>query len=111
MLATWLVTSAEIGARGVMLNPGGCLSWIVVGLLAGWLAGHVVRGRGFGCLGDILLGLVGAFIGALIVSYLPVQVVGPLGFFGSFVVAFLGAFVLAVVGRMLGGPQRRRYDW
>jgi uncharacterized membrane protein YeaQ/YmgE (transglycosylase-associated protein family) len=47
----------------------GILSWIVVGLLAGWLAGLVVKGGGFGCVGDIVVGVIGALLGGWIASY------------------------------------------
>src|SRR5437763_54835 len=45
------------------LDPGGIIAWLLVGLVAGWLAGSVMRGGGFGILGDIVVGLVGALIG------------------------------------------------
>jgi uncharacterized membrane protein YeaQ/YmgE (transglycosylase-associated protein family) len=98
-------------SNNVTLNPGNCLSWAVAGLLAGWLAGHLVRGRGFGCLGDILLGLIGAAIGAFLVDRLPLGISGPQGFWGTLVVAFIGAFLLALIGRLLGGNKKRRYEW
>lgn len=41
----------------------GILAWIIVGLIAGWLAGAVMKGRGYGILGDMLLGIVGAVVG------------------------------------------------
>ncbi len=99
-----------IGA--VQLHPGGCISWIVAALVAGWLAGLLVHGRGFGCLGDIVLGLVGAFVGIFIISLLPLRFAGTYGFFGTIGVAFVGALVLAAIGRLIGGSHRRGYpDW
>lgn len=98
-------------ADAVLLNPGGWVAWALAGLLAGWLAGQLVRGRGFGCLGDILLGLIGAIVGAFIVSLLPIRIEGTQGFLGTVVVAFIGALLLAVIGRLVGGPSRSRYDW
>ncbi|HEV8193637.1 MAG TPA: GlsB/YeaQ/YmgE family stress response membrane protein [Ktedonobacterales bacterium] len=100
----------------ISLNPGGWLAWAVVALLAGWLAGHLVRGRGFGCLGDILLGLIGAVVGIVVLSAVPTNALPfaseqPLGFLGSLVVAFLGAFLLALIGRMLGGSGRSYREW
>ncbi|MGZ3582477.1 MAG: GlsB/YeaQ/YmgE family stress response membrane protein [Ktedonobacterales bacterium] len=110
---------AYVGPGWLELDPGGCLSWAFAGLIAGWLAGTVVRGRGFGCLGDIILGLIGAFVGALLVSLLPpwvaasLQLTGTLHFFGTLVVAFIGALVLAVLGRLIGGGRSRHHyaDW
>ena len=47
----------------------GILSWIVVGLLAGWLAGLLVKGHGYGCIGDIIVGVIGGLLGGWIASY------------------------------------------
>jgi uncharacterized membrane protein YeaQ/YmgE (transglycosylase-associated protein family) len=83
------------------LNPGfGWLGWILVGLIAGALAGRVVRGRGFGCLVDIIVGIAGAFIGGFIVGAF---VQGAAGFWESLIVAFIGAVVLLGVVRLLSG--------
>ena len=83
------------------LNPGfGWLGWILIGLIAGALAGRVVRGRGFGCLVDIIVGVAGAFIGGIIVGAF---VQGAAGFWESLVVAFIGAVVLLGVLRLLSG--------
>lgn len=90
----------------IALDPGGILAWILAGLLAGWLAGLVVRGRGFGCLGNILLGLIGAFVGAFVLSLLPVSVAGFSGFIETLVVAFLGALLVVAIGRFIGGSWR-----
>jgi uncharacterized membrane protein YeaQ/YmgE (transglycosylase-associated protein family) len=43
--------------------PQSVIAWVIIGLIAGWLAGTVSRGRGFGCIADIILGMVGAVIG------------------------------------------------
>jgi uncharacterized membrane protein YeaQ/YmgE (transglycosylase-associated protein family) len=48
----------------------GLIGWLVIGLLAGWLAGKIARGRGFGCIGDIVLGLIGSVIGGWIFTQL-----------------------------------------
>jgi len=83
------------------LNPGGILAWLLVGLVAGWLAGQFMRGGGFGLIGDIIMGVVGAFIGGLLFSFLlPGSSVGLLG---SIVVAFIGAIVLIGLIRALPG--------
>ena len=53
----------------VRIGPGrSLLGWIILGLIAGWLAGKLARGRGFGCIGDILLGLIGSVVGAAIIQ-------------------------------------------
>jgi uncharacterized membrane protein YeaQ/YmgE (transglycosylase-associated protein family) len=87
----------------VILNPGGWLAWLIVGLLAGAIAGTLVRGRGYGCLVDIVIGMVGAFIGGLVVGiFLPGTA---FGFVGSLVVAVLGAVLLLAFVRLLS-PRR-----
>jgi uncharacterized membrane protein YeaQ/YmgE (transglycosylase-associated protein family) len=91
----------------VQLNPGGCCSWLIASLVAGWLAGALTRGRGFGCFGDILLGVIGAVVGVFLLSLLNVQFSGQLGFFGTMAVAFVGAFVLALLGRLVGGDRQQ----
>ena len=55
---------------GVALNPGGSIAWLIVGLIAGFLAGQVMRGGGYGIIGDIIVGIVGAFIGGFVASLL-----------------------------------------
>jgi uncharacterized membrane protein YeaQ/YmgE (transglycosylase-associated protein family) len=85
------------------LNPGfGWLGWIVIGLIAGALAGRVVRGRGFGCLVDIIVGIAGAFIGGILVGAF---VQGAAGFWESLVVAFIGAVILLGAVRLLSGGR------
>lgn len=86
----------------LQLDPGGVLSWLVVGFIAGALAGRVVRGRGFGCLVDIIVGVAGAFIGGILLGYF---IQGVAGFWESLVVAFIGAVVLLGVLRLLSGSK------
>lgn len=84
----------------------GILSWIVVGLIAGWLAGLVVRGGGYGLLGNIVVGIVGALIGGFLAGALfnvPDAVNGIN--FTSILVAFLGAVALIL---LLGAVAPRR---
>jgi uncharacterized membrane protein YeaQ/YmgE (transglycosylase-associated protein family) len=85
-----------------VLLPGGIISWLIVGLIAGWLAGVVMKGSGYGILLDIVLGLVGAFLGGLIFSLF---VEGAAGFWGSIGVAFVGACVLVAITRAIS-PAR-----
>ena len=80
------------------LEPGGLIAWLVVGLIAGWLAGQFMRGGGYGLIGDIVLGIIGAFIGGFIFSLiLPGS---SMGLIGSIVVAFIGAVILIALARM-----------
>ncbi len=80
------------------LDPGGLIAWLIVGLIAGWLAGRFMKG-GYGLVGDILLGIIGAFFGGFIFSlFLPGSSVG---FVGSIVVAIIGAVILIAIVRAL----------
>jgi uncharacterized membrane protein YeaQ/YmgE (transglycosylase-associated protein family) len=86
----------------------GLLSWIVVGLIAGWLAGQVMKGGGYGLLGDIIVGVVGGLLGGWIASSLLHLGAGVNGInLESILVAFAGAVVLLVLLRVLGGGRRR----
>src|SRR5437764_167779 len=90
------------------LHPGGIVAWLVVGLVAGWLAAKVMGGGGYGLFGDIILGLVGALVGGLLFGLLRGDdgVVGDAGFWGSLAVAFLGACALLLGARFLGLGRR-----
>jgi len=81
------------------LEPGGLIAWLVVGLIAGWLAGQFMKGGGYGIIGDIVLGVIGAFIGGFIFSLLLPGT--SVGLIGSIVVAFIGAVILIVIARAL----------
>jgi uncharacterized membrane protein YeaQ/YmgE (transglycosylase-associated protein family) len=70
-----------------------------VGLVAGWLAGKLVKGGGFGVVGDIVVGIIGALIGGWIFSTLGATAGG--GLLGSIIVATVGAVVLLVVVRFI----------
>ena len=70
---------------------------IVVGLIAGWLAGQVMRGGGYGILIDILLGLVGGVIGGWVFGALGIWPGG--GIIGSIIVSFVGAVILVALTR------------
>jgi len=77
------------------------LSWIVVGLLAGWLAGMVMKGGGFGLIGDIVVGVIGGLLGGFIASYF-FHMGDPMSGINlpSILVAFLGAVLLLFVVRL-----------
>ena len=70
------------------------VTFLVIGLIAGWLAGVLVKGRGFGILGDILVGIIGAELGGWIFSAMGVSTYG---FVGAVIMAFVGAVALLVV--------------
>lgn len=86
---------------GAALNPGGIIAWLVIGLVAGFLADWVVPGKGFGLIGNLLVGLIGAFIGGLVMNLLVPD--ETFGFWGSLLVAFLGACLLFfIIGAFRG---------
>ena len=88
----------------------GLLSWIVVGAIAGWLAGLVVQGTGFGLLGDIIVGVIGGLLGGFLASRFFNMPDAVNGFnLTSIVVAFLGAVIVVVVIRLLRGSGRSSY--
>ncbi len=85
------------------VDPGGPLAWLFVGLVAGFLASRVLGGGGYGILGDLVIGLLGGFIGGYLFSS---QISSSPNIVGNILVAFLGACILIVVLRFLS-PGRR----
>ena len=86
----------------INLEPGGVIAWVVVGLIAGFLAGRVMEGGGYGLIGDLVVGLIGAMIGGFLFSYF---VTGDFGLVGSIAIAFVGACALIwVVRQVAPGP-------
>jgi len=84
----------------------GVLSWIVVGLIAGWLAGMVMRGGGYGLIGDIVVGVIGGVLGGFIASYF-FHIGDPMSGINlpSILVAFAGAVLLLIILRLLAGRR------
>jgi uncharacterized membrane protein YeaQ/YmgE (transglycosylase-associated protein family) len=77
----------------------GVIWWILVGLIAGWLAGKAMKGGGFGVLMDIVIGMIGAVIGGWLFGTLGVFPGG--GLIGSILVAFIGAVILLALARLM----------
>jgi uncharacterized membrane protein YeaQ/YmgE (transglycosylase-associated protein family) len=93
------------------LNPGGIFLWIILGLLAGFLATRVVRGPHYGIIGDLVIGLVGAFIGGLLADlFFPNST---FHFWATLLIAVIGAIVLLAIFRLIarasGREKRRRW--
>jgi uncharacterized membrane protein YeaQ/YmgE (transglycosylase-associated protein family) len=82
---------------------------IVVGIFAGWLAGQVVRGSSFGLIGDLTVGLVGAFIGDWLVPRLNIHLGS--GIVALIINATIGAVLLLLAVRLLRGGGRFRSGW
>ena len=72
--------------------------FLVIGLLAGWLAGNIMKGGGFGLVGDLVVGVIGAFLGGWIFSLLGVSTYGLLG---MLITALVGAVVLLFLIRLV----------
>jgi uncharacterized membrane protein YeaQ/YmgE (transglycosylase-associated protein family) len=77
----------------------GFLVWIVVGLIAGWLAGQVMKGGGYGVLVDIILGILGGVVGGWVFGLLGIWPGGRM--IGAIIVAFVGAVILVAITRLL----------
>lgn len=87
------------------------LSWIIVGLIAGFLAGQVMRGGGYGVIGDIIIGVLGGLLGGWIgTTFLNIDA-GVSGInLESILIAFVGAVLLILILRMIGGRRSFRND-
>ncbi|MBK5226820.1 MAG: GlsB/YeaQ/YmgE family stress response membrane protein [Thermoleophilia bacterium] len=82
------------------------LTFIIVGLIAGWLAGIITRARGLGCLMDIVVGVIGAIIGGYLFSLIDVA---PQSFLGRVATATVGAvLLLLLLNAIAGKPSGRR---
>jgi len=77
----------------------GIIAWLVIGAIAGWLAGKIVEGAGFGLIIDIIVGIVGAFIGGWLAGVLGIHIGG--GLISSIIVALIGAVVLLFALRLV----------
>jgi uncharacterized membrane protein YeaQ/YmgE (transglycosylase-associated protein family) len=92
----------------VQVDVQSLLVWVVVGLVAGFLAGRVILGRGLGLAADVVVGILGAVLGGFLASWLGIQVLVPgHPLIGAVLIAFLGAVVLLLVLRLFGLGRRR----
>jgi len=86
----------------MVLEPMSLLGWLVIGIIAGWLAGKIVEGYGFGFVGNLVVGIVGAYIGGYILPRLGIV---PESTLGNLMAATLGAVVLLVIIGLLKRAQ------
>jgi uncharacterized membrane protein YeaQ/YmgE (transglycosylase-associated protein family) len=77
----------------------GIIAWLIIGAIAGWLAGVLVKGGGFGLIVDIIVGIVGAFIGGWLAGVLHISVGG--GWISSIITAVVGAVILLFIIRLV----------
>jgi uncharacterized membrane protein YeaQ/YmgE (transglycosylase-associated protein family) len=89
---------------GAAFRPDGLIIWLIIGLIAGFLASRIMHGGGYGVIGDIVVGLVGAFIGGLLTNLLVPD--ANFGFIGSIIVSIIGACILIAIIRAVA-PGRR----
>ena len=91
------------------ISGEGLLIMLLVGLVAGWLAGQLVVGGGFGLIPDIAIGIVGALIGTWLLPLLDIHIGN--GMISAIIVATIGSVILLLIaGSFRGGfPQRRQY--
>jgi uncharacterized membrane protein YeaQ/YmgE (transglycosylase-associated protein family) len=82
---------------------------VIVGIIAGWLAGRVMEGGGFGLIGDLIVGLIGAFIANWLLPQLGVHL--GVGIVAAIVNAFIGAVVLLLILRLFSGGWGYRRRW
>ena len=102
-----------VNGSTINLDLDTILIWLLIGLVAGFLASRVALGHGLGLFGDVIVGIIGAFIGGFLaaVFHVNVQIVGhPI--ISEMIVAFAGAVLLLLVVRLFGGAgTRRRASW
>ena len=101
------MTLATLMLAAVTLSLSNVLWWLIVGLIAGFLASRVMRGGGYGLISDIVVGIIGAFIGGWLAGLLGL---GSFGLIGTIVVAFIGACILLAILHAVsrGGATRTR---
>jgi len=99
------MTLATLILAALNLSLTNVLWWLLVGLIAGFLASRLMRGGGYGLIGDIVVGLIGAFIGGVLAGLLGL---GSFGLIGTIVVAFIGACLLLVILRAVSGRGASR---
>ena len=81
------------------MEAHGIIVWLVIGAIAGWLAGKIVKGGGFGLIGDIVVGIVGAVIGGWLAGALGVSIGS--GLIASIITAVIGAVILLIIVRAI----------
>jgi uncharacterized membrane protein YeaQ/YmgE (transglycosylase-associated protein family) len=94
-----------LAPQGVVIwfESHGFVSWLLLGLIAGWLAGKIARGRGFGCITDIVLGLIGSYLGGWV--FVKLGILGG-GFLYSLAAATLGAVILVSIAHLFSTSDR-----
>jgi len=81
------------------IDPQALIVWLIIGAIAGWLAGQVMKGGGFGLVGDIIVGIIGAFIAGALFPRLGFSLGG--GMLGTIIAAAIGACLLLFILRLV----------
>ena len=81
------------------MDAHGIIVWLIIGAIAGWLAGTLLKGGGFGLIGDIVVGIIGAFIGGWIAGVLGIGMGS--GLIASIITATVGAIILILLLRLI----------
>jgi uncharacterized membrane protein YeaQ/YmgE (transglycosylase-associated protein family) len=85
----------------------GIIAWIIIGAIAGWITGKLMKGSGFGFIMDMVVGLIGAMIGGFLSEKLGLGGVGDHGLIMSIVIAVIGAVILTWLLRLVTGNKTR----
>ncbi len=83
----------------------GVIAWIIIGVIAGWITGKLMKGSGFGFIMDMVAGLIGALVGGFLSSHMGFGGVGDHGLTMSIVIAVIGAVVLTLILRLISGNR------
>lgn len=83
----------------------GIIAWIIIGVVAGWITGKLMKGSGYGFIMDMVVGLIGAVIGGFIASHLGIAPPGQQGMIVSILIAVVGAVILTWFVRLLSGNR------
>ena len=81
------------------MDAQGIIVWLIIGAIAGWLAGTLLRGGGFGLIGDIIVGIVGAVLGGWLAGVLGLHLAS--GLISAIITATVGAIVLILIVRVI----------
>ena len=85
----------------------GIIAWIIIGVIAGWLTGKIMKGSGFGFFMDMIVGLIGAVIGGFIATHVGIAPPGQQGLIISILIAVIGAIILTWLVRLVTGGRAR----
>jgi uncharacterized membrane protein YeaQ/YmgE (transglycosylase-associated protein family) len=87
------------------MDGHGLIAWIIIGVIAGWITGKLMKGGGYGFFMDMVVGLVGALIGGFVSSRIGIAGPGQQGLIVSIVIAVIGAVLLTFILRLISGNR------